>query len=127
VRSTLFALLLGFGSSVFAADPPFRLELPNVPGKSFVAVVVEYPPGGKSPSHRHAPSAFIYAYVLSGSIRSQVDDGPKRVYREGESFHELPGAHHRVSENASQTAPARMLAIFVVDTNEKPLTIPDAN
>jgi quercetin dioxygenase-like cupin family protein len=103
----------------------FDHALPNIPGKSLVAVVVSYPPGGKSASHRHAPSAFIYARVLSGAIRSQVNDEPVKVYQAGESWHEMPGAHHRVSENASDREPASLLAVFVVDSGDKPLTTPD--
>lgn len=101
----------------------FSHALPNVPGKKLEAVVVDYAPGGTSASHRHAKSAFIYAYVVSGSVRSQVDDAPPRVYTAGQSFYELPGQIHRVSENASKTEPARLLAVFVVDDGEK-LTVP---
>jgi quercetin dioxygenase-like cupin family protein len=90
-----------------------------------VAVVVNYAPGAKSPAHHHAPSAFIYAYVLSGAIRSQVGDEPAKVYRTGESFYEAPGSHHRISENASDTEPASLLAVFVVDAKDDPLTTPD--
>lgn len=104
-----------------AADQP----IPNAPGKRLVAVVVEYPPSARSVPHRHAGSAFIYAYVLEGEIRSQVDDEPVRVYRPGEGWFEPPGAHHRVSENASDTRSARLLAIFVVDVGDDPLTTPD--
>jgi quercetin dioxygenase-like cupin family protein len=103
----------------------FEHAIPNIPGKSLIALVVTYPPGGKSPSHRHAGSAFIYAHVLSGAIRSQVDDEPAKVYRVGESFHEIPGSHHRVSENASDREPASLLAVFVVDSEDNPVTIPD--
>ncbi|WP_431267191.1 cupin domain-containing protein [Dankookia sp. P2] len=99
--------------------------LPNVPGKSLKAVLVEYAPGGASPAHRHAASAFICATVLEGAIRSQVNDGPATVYRAGESFTESPGDRHVVSENASATQPARLLAVFVVDTAEEVLTLPD--
>jgi quercetin dioxygenase-like cupin family protein len=105
--------------------PVFEHALPNVEGKRMVAVVVSYPPGGKSPAHHHAPSAFIYAHVLSGAIRSQVDDGPARVYRVGEGFYEMPGSHHRISENASARVPASLLAVFIVDSTHGPLTIPD--
>lgn len=105
--------------------PVFEHVIPNVEGKSMIAVVVNYPPGGKSASHHHASSAFIYAYVLSGAIRSQVDDQPSKVYRAGEGFYEVPGSHHRISENASDKEPASLLAIFVVDSNDKPLTTPD--
>src|SRR5688572_13972478 len=107
------------------ATPIFKHELPNVPGKSLVAVEVEYPPGAASPSHTHAKSAFIYAYVLSGEIISAVDDEQTRVYRAGESWYEAPGAHHRVSRNASDTQPAKLLAIFVLDPGEQKVTFPD--
>jgi quercetin dioxygenase-like cupin family protein len=103
----------------------FEHAIPNIPGKSLAALVVSYPPGGKSPSHRHAGSAFIYAHVLSGAIRSQVNEEPARVYRVGEGFYEVPGSHHRVSENASDREPASLLAVFIVDSKDSPLTIPD--
>jgi uncharacterized protein YbjT (DUF2867 family)/quercetin dioxygenase-like cupin family protein len=99
--------------------------LPNVPGKSIKGVLVEYQPGGSSPAHTHPRSAFIYATVLEGAIRSQVNNGPVKVYRAGESFSEMPGDHHSVSANASETEPARLLAVFVVDTDEKNLTTND--
>jgi quercetin dioxygenase-like cupin family protein len=105
--------------------PVFQRAIPNVPDRSMVAVVVTYPPGAKSAVHRHAPSAFIYAYVLSGAIRSQVDNGPAKVYQAGEGFYEEPGAQHRVSENASANEPASLLAVFIVDPKENPLTIPE--
>jgi quercetin dioxygenase-like cupin family protein len=103
----------------------FQHAIPNVEGKSMIAVVVTYAPGGKSLPHHHAASSFIYAYVLSGSIRSQVGDEPAKVYQVGEGFYEVPGSHHRISENASEKDPASLLAIFVVDSKETELTIPD--
>jgi quercetin dioxygenase-like cupin family protein len=103
----------------------FDHALPNVPGKSMKGVLVEYGPGGSSPAHTHPDSAFIYATVLEGAIRSQVNDGPVTVYRAGESFAELPGDHHGVSANASDTEPAKLLAVFVVDTNETNIVIDD--
>jgi len=107
--------------------PVFRHELPNVPGKSLMAVEVDYPAGAASPSHTHPKSAFIYAYVLSGEIESAVDVEAPRVYRAGEGWYEAPGAHHRISRNASKTKPAKLLAIFVADPSEKQLVFPDAN
>jgi len=97
--------------------------LPNVPGKSIRGVLVEYEPGGSSPAHTHPNSAFIYATVLQGAMRSQVNDGPVITYRAGESFSEFPGDRHGVSANASDTEPMRLLAVFVVDTSETNLTI----
>jgi quercetin dioxygenase-like cupin family protein len=115
----------GLAQNVGQEKPVFEHIIPNAEGKSMIAVVVTYPPGAKSPAHHHARSAFIYAYVLSGAIRSQVDDEPAKVYRVGEGFNEMPGSHHRISENASDKDPASLLAIFVVDSKDKPLTIPD--
>ncbi|WP_027052315.1 cupin domain-containing protein [Mesorhizobium erdmanii] len=102
----------------------YEHELPNVSGKSIKGILVEYGPGGYSPAHTHPSSAFIYATVLEGSIRSQVNDGPVRVYKAGESFSEMPGDRHSVSENGSKTEPAKLLAVFVVDTAQKELTYP---
>ena len=103
----------------------YEHELPNVPGKSLKGVLVEYGPGGGSPSHRHPSSAFIYARVLEGAIRSKVNDAPERTYQAGESWTEQPGDHHQVSQNASTTAPAQLLAVFVVDTSDREIVIPD--
>jgi quercetin dioxygenase-like cupin family protein len=100
-------------------------ELPNVPRKSMRAVLVEYAPGAGSPSHRHPTSAFIYARVLEGAISSKVNDEPERTYQTGESWTEKPGDHHQVSKNASATEPAKLLAIFVVDTSDRQIVIPD--
>jgi len=107
------------------ATPIFERELPNVPGKSLLAVEVVYPPGAATASHTHPSSAFIYAYVVSGEVVSAVDDEQPRVYRAGESWYEAPGAHHRVSRNASKTKPAKLLAVFVKDSGKGQLVFPD--
>ena len=105
--------------------PVFERALPNVPGKSLIALVVTYLPSGKSLPHWHARSAFIYAHVLTGAVRSRVGDEPAKVYHAGESFFEEPGAHHQTSENASDSEAASLLAVFIVDAGDKPLTVPD--
>jgi quercetin dioxygenase-like cupin family protein len=104
----------------------FDHVLPNVPGKSMRAVLVEYPPGGASGAHTHPKSAFIYATVLEGSVTSQVNDGPVTAYAAGQSFIEMPGDHHAVSRNTSATETARLLAVFVVDTVDTKLVSEDA-
>ena len=88
-------------------------------------VLVEYVPGDSLPAHTHPSSAFIYATVLEGAIRSKINDDPEQVYHAGENFFEVPGNHHLVSANASYTQPMRMLAVFVVDTDETNLVTPD--
>ena len=121
--------IIDVGSAI-AADENAKITLvyehalPNVPGKSIKGVLVEYGPGGSSPAHTHPKSAFIYATVLEGAIQSSVNAGPIVTYHTGQSFSEMPGDLHSVSANASNTEPAKLLAVFVVDTDEKELTTP---
>ena len=92
----------------------FRHTLTNLPGQSVTGLLVTYPPAGRSSVHHHAGS--VVAYVLSGAVRSENSaTGPVRTYKAGESFFEPPGSTHLVSENASATEPASLLAIFVAD------------
>jgi quercetin dioxygenase-like cupin family protein len=103
------------GEEVGVEVKPVRVEqLLNVPGKTLTAVVVTYAPAGKSGAHHHAGS--VFAYVLAGAIRSENSaTGPVKVYKAGESFFEPPGSQHLISENASATEPASLLAVFVAD------------
>lgn len=125
LTAIVLGALPGLAQSGEQVKPVFEHVIPNIEGKSLVALVVTYAPGGKSPAHHHAPSAFVYAHVLSGAIRSKVDDEPAKVYQAGEGFHEVPGSHHRISENASDTEPASLLAVFVVDSKDRPITTAD--
>ena len=132
----IYALILcaliatvGVGSGIAADEGPkvtlvFDHALPNVPGKSIKGVLVEYGPGVKSSAHMHPKSAFIYATVLEGAIRTSVNNGPAVIYRAGQNFPEMPGDRHTLDENASKTEPAKLLAVFVVDTDEKELLTP---
>ncbi|WP_207547960.1 cupin domain-containing protein [Mycolicibacterium mucogenicum] len=114
-------------TSTGAASPPSAVEtltpliaqaLPNVPGKTFTSAIVEFPPGARAAPHRHG-DAFIYAYVLDGAVRSQVDDSPVTEYRQGQNWVEQPGAHHVLTENTSPTEPARLLVVFVSNTGDE--------
>ncbi|THK36448.1 cupin domain-containing protein [Ensifer sp. MPMI2T] len=102
--------------------PHFEKAIPNIPGKTLSALIVDYAPGGASLPHNHAKSAFIFAYVLSGEIESKVNDGPIQTYRAGESWYEPPASAHLVSRNASKTKPAKLFAVVVADSDEKELT-----
>lgn len=98
-------------------------KLTNAPGQTLTVVTVNYPPGGKSSGHHHAGS--VFAYVLSGAIRSQNSaTGPVKVYKVGESFFEPPSSKHLVSENASATESAGLLVVFIADDGAQ-LTILD--
>jgi quercetin dioxygenase-like cupin family protein len=95
--------------------PVFRRDLPNISLEGWEITVshVDYPPGRVGQPHQHR--GFLFAYVLEGSVIAQViGDGVSdevRTYRTGELFYEPIGATHQVSRNASETQPARLLAI----------------
>lgn len=74
---------------------------------------VTYPPGAYSIPHTH--SCPVIAYVLEGTIQSQVQNGTSRAYARGEAFYEAPNQVHRLSANASRTRPARFLAYFICE------------
>ena len=90
-----------------------RKELTNVPGKNLQMLTVEYPPGGSSPPHRHHAQVFVY--VLSGSLRMQVNGSPVVTLRAGQTFYEGIDDEHTVSENASRSEPAKILVFMVKD------------
>jgi quercetin dioxygenase-like cupin family protein len=107
-----------------ASEPPaetltplLEQALPNVAGKTFTSAVVDFPPSARAVPHRHG-EAFVYAYVLEGTVRSTLDDQPAATYRQGESWVEQPGTHHVLTENTSATDRARLLVIFVSNTGD---------
>lgn len=131
IAANCAALALSIASPIYAHDSGaqtvtknFEAAIPNIPGKSLIAVEVDYAPGAASVPHTHAKSAFIYAYVISGAIESKVNDGETRIYRAGESWSEPLGATHSISRNASKSEPAKLLAVFILDTDDKALTTP---
>jgi quercetin dioxygenase-like cupin family protein len=114
----LLTLFLVLAAPALAEAPAAQVKpvmaqpLTNAPGQKLTALLVSYPPGGKSAAHKHPGS--VFAYVVSGQIRSQNSaTGPAKVYKAGESFFEPEGSTHLVSENASATEPASLLAVFV--------------
>ena len=95
-------------------SPVFSQKLANVPGQTLTVLRVDYPPGGASQKHHHAGA--VFAYVLTGSIRSQNSaTGPARIYKAGESFYEPPGSEHLISANASKKRSASLLAVFIAE------------
>ena len=105
-------------------EAAFRTAIANVKGKTMTGIIVDFKPGDVVAPHRHG-NAFVVAYVLSGSVRSKVDDGETKVFHEGESWTEAPGAHHALAENASKTEPAKVFVIFVADDEQKEFHIFD--
>lgn len=108
-----------------SVTPKFEQAITNIPGKSLVAVEVNFAPGETSAPHHHAKSGFLYVYVVQGAIESQLGGEAAHTYRAGDSFFEPPGTHHVLARNVSTTEPAKLLAVFVVDSNDKALTVYD--
>ncbi|HTN97756.1 MAG TPA: cupin domain-containing protein [Nordella sp.] len=96
-------------------------KLPHVPGKSITTTLVDFPPGVVVPSHRHAGS--VTAYVLKGTLQSQLNSDPVGTFGPGSSWFEPPGTLHAYVANPSATEPAQIMAIFVADSDCGKLTI----
>ena len=112
-------------SAAFAHDPSEKVTvlqdqmLKNAPGKKALMIEVDYKPGQASIAHKHDGTAM--AYVLSGSITSQVKGEKEITYKAGEYWYEPAGSEHLVSKNASATQPAKLLVFMVLSPDEKVL------
>ncbi len=97
-------------------------EVATLDGKHLKAILVEvnYGPGEASPPHSH-PCALI-AYVVEGTLRTQVKGEPEMTYRAGESFYEAPNGVHLISANASSTEPAKLVAYLICD-HDTPISV----
>ena len=128
LRCPLAALALTVCASAFAheaGDPSEKVTvlqdqmLKNAPGKKALMIEVDYKPGQASIAHKHDGTAM--AYVLSGSITSQVKGEKEVTYKAGEYWYEPAGSEHLVSKNASKTKPAKLLVFMVLSPDEKVL------
>ncbi len=124
--TTISLLLLSLMTSPVMAQQPdvvtvMAKELPDIPGKEVVMITVEFPPGGSDPVHRHNADGFIY--VLEGSVVMQVKGGKEVTLTPGQSFYEGPEDVHVVGRNASNTKPAKLLAVLVKDRGA-PILVP---
>lgn len=103
-----------------AAPPPLMTrDLARIPGKEAIVLTVAYGPGESSRPHRHDANVFVY--VLEGTITMQVKGGPAVTLHPGQTYYEGPSDIHTVSENASKTAPAKIL-VFIVKDKGTPVT-----
>lgn len=125
LATPLAVFALTVSACAFAHDPSEKVTvlqdevLKNVPGKKAMMIEVDYKPGQSSIAHKHDGTAM--AYVLSGSIISQVKGGKAITYKAGEYWYEPAGSEHLVSKNASATKPAKLLVFMVLSPDEKVL------
>ena len=93
--------------------PVFKQDLPNITMDDWEVTVsyVDYAPGRVGAPHHHA--GFVLVYVLEGAVIAKISgQGEEKTYTTGQMFYEQPGATHEVSKNASQTQPAKLLAMI---------------
>ncbi|HKD52338.1 MAG TPA: cupin domain-containing protein [Candidatus Acidoferrum sp.] len=111
------------GAERSGADPVFKHDLPNLTMDDWEVTVstVDYAPGRVGKVHHHA--GFVLAYVLEGNIVTKVSGQEERTYKPGEMFYEPPGSTHEVSRNASETQPAKLLALILAKKGAQ-LTMP---
>lgn len=95
--------------------------LPEFPGKVGEMITVDYAPGAVDPVHRHDAHAFVY--VLEGTIVMQVKGGKEVTLTPGQTFYEAPDDVHVVGRNASKTAPAKFVVLFIKEKGAPILTV----
>jgi quercetin dioxygenase-like cupin family protein len=124
-KSLLLVLLCLVSSPLMAQEPSvtplMSKDLTDRPGKEVQMLMVEYPPGGADPVHRHNAHAFLY--VLEGSVVMQVKGGKEITLTPGENFYEGPDDVHVVGRNASGTKPAKFI-VFLIKDKGTPALVP---
>jgi quercetin dioxygenase-like cupin family protein len=126
------ALAAAFGMGAVMGQQPtpatkitalMKQAIPEYRGHEVMMLTLDIPPGGGSMPHRH-PGHHIFGYLLEGAYKIKLDDGAEKTLTAGETFYEAPGQLHAVSRNASDTAPAKVLAVILAESG-KPVTVPE--
>src|SRR6266567_3622639 len=108
-------------AQVAKVAPLMSKDLTECPGKEGVMITVEYPPGHSDDIHRH--NAYVFVYVLEGSVVMQVRGGEEVTLTPGQTFYEGPNDIHLVGRNASKTKPAKFV-VFFVKNKGAPILVP---
>ena len=103
--------------------PLMKQVIAEFPGHEVTMITLDIPPGGGSPPHRH-PGHHTFGYVLEGTYKIKIDNGPETALTKGQTFYEAPGQLHAVSRNASDTEPAKVLVVMLAESS-KPVTVPE--
>jgi quercetin dioxygenase-like cupin family protein len=94
--------------------------LPSGDFRQVEAVMIDLPPGAAAPRHRH--DVAVVAYVIEGTVENQFDGGAVQMHKTGDSWFEAPGTVHDTARNASGTARARLLVVYIGEIG-KPQTV----
>jgi quercetin dioxygenase-like cupin family protein len=125
IKTLIVVLLCVVAEASVAPEPKvtslISKNLTDIPGKEGLMIIVEYPPVGADPVHRHDAHGFIY--VLEGSVVMQVKGGKEVTLSAGQTFYEGPDDVHVVGRNASITKPAKFL-VFLVKNKDAPALVP---
>jgi quercetin dioxygenase-like cupin family protein len=95
-----------------------KTDLAGAEGKEAVMVFAEIAPGATTGKHLHAGQEF--AYILEGALLLTVDGKPAVTFKPGDAFQQPPQQVHE-GQNASTTAPVKILAFYIADKGQ-PLT-----
>ena|SRR5688572_21287815 len=121
VTVTALAAPCGYAADSATVKSLMTKPLPEFPGKEAEMITVDYAPGAVDPVHRHDAHAFIY--VLEGTIVMQVRGGKEVTLNPGQTFYEAPDDVHVVGRNASKTAPAKFVVVFIKKKGAPILTV----
>ena len=122
----LAALILGIVVSVNAQQGRASRDIlqragASVGGRDVVTAMHVYHGGVSEAQHIHPGD--LVGYVVEGMVTLAQDGKAPVTLTAGQTFYENPTDVHRVSANASTTAPAKIL-VFMVKDKDKPATTP---
>lgn len=124
-RTAVAVVILVLAQATVSAEDKvsvlMKQSLADMAGKVATVLTVDYAPGAVSDAHVHPGS--VFAYILEGSVVSQVGDEKPMTYTKGQSWYEQPKIPHLVSKNASQTEPAKLL-VFLLSQEGEPIKAP---
>ena len=122
--TVLAGIIVVLGQTALAEDTVsvlMKQRLADMAGKEGTVITVDYAPGAASEPHVH-PS-HVFAYVLEGTVISQLEGDEPMTYTKGQSWYESPKKPHVVSKNASKTEPAKLL-VFLLSQEGESLKVP---
>lgn len=98
-----------------------RADVADVAGKETVIYIADVQPGAEGARHTHYGDEFVY--ILEGSLTVTPDGKDPVTLKRGEVAHLAPADGVHAAKNGSNSEPAKVLVVLVVDKG-KPLAEP---